>query len=158
MKTFTHLYERYRTGLYHYLLKGTGHPEMAADLVQETFVRCMDAYSAGDVTPTLLYRIARNILLDTVKKEGRIRWETETDGVSPEDQEGALLRDEEMRGVLSEISRLPIEERDTLLLVISGDLNYGAVAEITGTSVANVKVRVHRARRRLREGLKGRDA
>lgn len=158
MKTFTHLYERYHTGLYHYLLKSSGRRELAADLVQETFVRCMGAYSAGEVTSSLIYRIARNLLLDTVKREGQVRWEEETEGVSPDDQEKSLLGDEEMRRVLSEISRLPIEERDTLLLVISGDLTYRKVAEITGTSVANVKVRVHRARCRLREGLKGRDA
>ncbi|BCS97396.1 hypothetical protein DSLASN_30280 [Desulfoluna limicola] len=154
MNTYTHLYERYRTGLYHYLLKGSGNRELAADLVQETFVRCMASYAESDVTPSLLYRIARNLFLDVVKREGRVRWEVEAEGVVNADQEQTLLVDEELRRVFKALSRISPEERDTLLLVISGDLSYREVASITGTSEANVKVRVHRARRHLRESLK----
>jgi len=154
MKTYTHLYERYRAGLYHYLLKGSGNRELAADLVQETFARCMASYPSGDVTPSLLYRVARNLFLDVVKKEGRVRWEEEAEGAVRADQEGRLLMDEELQRVFKALSRVSPEERDTLLLVISGDLSYREVASITETSEANVKVRVHRARRNLRERLK----
>ncbi|WP_300670153.1 RNA polymerase sigma factor [Desulfoluna sp.] len=153
MKTFTPLYERYRTGLYHYLLKSSGNRELAADLAQETFVRCMGAYAAADVTPTLLYRIARNLFLDVVKKEARVRWEEEAEGVTRAEQESRLLMDEKIRGVFKALAGLVPEERETLLLVISGDLSYREVAAITETSEANVKVRVHRARRHLREIL-----
>jgi RNA polymerase sigma factor (sigma-70 family) len=154
MTKYTHLYERYRTGLYHYLLKGSGNRELSADLVQETFARCMASYAADDVTPSLLYRIARNLFLDVVKKEARVRWEEEAEGESTADQESRLLMDEEVRRVFQALAQIPSEERDTLLLVISGDLSYREVASITETSEANVKVRVHRARRHLRERLK----
>lgn len=155
MTPYTHIYERYRTGLYYYLLKGSGNRELAADLVQEAFVRCMASYDAGEVTASLLYRIARNLLLDVVRKEGRVRWEAEVDDVSADDPERQLLLDEEMRRVSRALSRIPAEERDTLLLVVTGDLSYREVADITGTSEANVKVRVHRARRHLKERLEG---
>lgn len=151
--TYTHLYEQYRSGLYHYLLKSSGHRELAADLVQETFARAMAAYPAGDVTPALLYRIARNLFLDAVKKEGRLRWGEEAEGRAEGNPESGMLMDEELRRVFRTLSRLAPEERDTLLLVITEDLSYREVAELTGTSLANVKVRVHRARRHLRQRL-----
>lgn len=42
-------------------------------------------------------------------------------------------------------------ERDVLALVVSCDMSYREIADITNTSEQNVKVRVHRARKKLRE-------
>jgi RNA polymerase sigma-70 factor (ECF subfamily) len=44
-----------------------------------------------------------------------------------------------------------------LNLVVSSDMSYREIAEIHHTSVQNVKVRVHRARVKLRKILEGRD-
>jgi RNA polymerase sigma-70 factor (ECF subfamily) len=113
----------------------------------------MGAYPAEDVTPTLLYRIARNLFLDVVKREARVRWEEEAEGSAKPEQESRLLMDEKIRCVFKALSQLLPDERDTLLLVITGDLSYREVAAIIGITEANVKVRVHRARRHLRETL-----
>jgi RNA polymerase sigma-70 factor (ECF subfamily) len=41
-------------------------------------------------------------------------------------------------------------ERDILTLVVSGDLNYREIGAMIGITEANVKVRVHRARVKLK--------
>jgi RNA polymerase sigma-70 factor (ECF subfamily) len=49
------------------------------------------------------------------------------------------------------MQQLEPEERDVLALVVSNDLSYREIARITGISEGNVKVRVHRARVKLRK-------
>jgi RNA polymerase sigma-70 factor (ECF subfamily) len=61
---------------------------------------------------------------------------------------------EEYRRVLAAMQDLAPEERDVLALVASGDLSYREISRITGTSEGNVKVRVHRARVKLRKMMK----
>jgi RNA polymerase sigma-70 factor (ECF subfamily) len=70
---------------------------------------------------------------------------------SQADPETRLVVREEYRRVLAAMQKLAPEERDALSLVVSSDLSYREIARITGTSEGNVKVRVHRARVKLRE-------
>ena len=62
----------------------------------------------------------------------------------------AMVR-EDYRRVLAAMQELAPEERDALSLVVSSDLSYREIARISGTSEGNVKVRVHRARVKLRK-------
>jgi RNA polymerase sigma-70 factor (ECF subfamily) len=52
--------------------------------------------------------------------------------------------------VLAAMKHLEEDERDLISLVVSSDLSYREVAEVTGISEANVKVKIHRARKKLR--------
>ena len=61
---------------------------------------------------------------------------------------------EDYRRVVDALQQLSLTEREILSLVISSGLSYRAVAEIVGTSESNVKVKVHRARLKLRAILK----
>ena len=49
--------------------------------------------------------------------------------------------------------RLEDDERDLLSLVVSSELSYREIGEIAGLSEANVKVKIHRARKKLRTFL-----
>jgi RNA polymerase sigma-70 factor, ECF subfamily len=51
------------------------------------------------------------------------------------------------------MKELEDDEREILALVLSGDLNYKEIASVTGTSEANVKVKVHRARIKIKKKL-----
>jgi RNA polymerase sigma-70 factor (ECF subfamily) len=61
---------------------------------------------------------------------------------------------EDYRRVLAAMQELAPEEKDVLSLVVSSDLSYREIARIIGISEGNVKVRVHRARVKLREMMK----
>jgi RNA polymerase sigma-70 factor, ECF subfamily len=52
---------------------------------------------------------------------------------------------------LSAMQQLGETEREALALVVSSNMSYREIAEITNTSEQNVKVRVHRARVKLKQ-------
>jgi RNA polymerase sigma factor (sigma-70 family) len=63
-----------------------------------------------------------------------------------------MVRDE-YRQVLAAMRHLEEDERDLLSLVLSSELSYRELAEMTGLSKANVKVKIHRARKKPRAHL-----
>jgi len=65
--------------------------------------------------------------------------------------EAHLMVREDYRRMLAAMQELEPEERDILSLVVSSGLPYREIARIAGTSEANVKVRVHRARVKLKK-------
>lgn len=58
---------------------------------------------------------------------------------------------EDYRRVQAALQKLTPEERDALSLTISSDLSYREIARVTGASEGNIKVRVHRARMKLKK-------
>ena len=136
--------------LFAYLMRRTGDYYLSGDIMQESFTRYFDRYGNQMNSAPLLFKIARNALLDDRRKTYRNTTFTEKDepdGVDPEHQ--LLVRDE-YRRVLSAMQQLGEAERDVLSLVVSSDMSYRDIADLTGTSEQNIKVRVHRARVKLR--------
>lgn len=137
--------------LFAYLMRRTGDYYLSSDIMQESFARYLGNYGERSDSASLLFKIARNALLDDQRKRNRTttyEHDTEYEAGNPENL--MMVRDE-YRRVLSAMQQLGEEERDTLALVVSADMSYRDIAEITGTSEQNVKVRVHRARVKLRK-------
>ena len=65
--------------------------------------------------------------------------------------EEAYVTRTELRGALTDLQALPRRDREALLLRALGELSYEEIASICGSSVAAIKMRVSRARRRLSE-------
>jgi RNA polymerase sigma-70 factor, ECF subfamily len=65
--------------------------------------------------------------------------------------EGAALREE----IVLALSQLPAEQREAFLLKYVEELSYEEMAELTGTGVSALKMRVSRACERLRGLLQG---
>src|SRR4029079_12483374 len=74
----------------------------------------------------------------------------------PDPEERATLRTDLSR-TLAALRRLPGRDREALLLVGAGDLGPTEGARVLGITVPALKMRVHRARRRLRELLEDGD-
>ena len=146
-------YKEHKDRLFAYLMRMTGDYYLSSDIMQESFTRYLEHYGNQAESVSLLYTIARNSLADHARKQGRT---TQLDGDqedSSTDQEHALMVREEYRRVLGAIQRLEKDERDILALAVSGVLSYREIASIAGTSEANVKVKVHRARLKLKKIL-----
>ena len=136
--------------LFAYLMRRTGDYYLSGDIMQESFTRYFDRYGDRMHSAPLLFKIARNALLDDRRKAHRnasLEEEDESDGGNPEHQ--ILVRDE-YRRVLSAMQQLGEAQRDVLSLAVSSDMSYRDIAELTGTSEQNIKVRIHRARVKLR--------
>jgi RNA polymerase sigma-70 factor (ECF subfamily) len=164
---FRQLVETYSPRVYNLALKMLGDPDLAEDILQETFVnayRAIDRFEGRSHISTWLYRIAHNAVLMRLRKEQRIpdlkslEDDVDLDTMSTAGQwedvpERRLLQAEllakmdEALGNLSEALRVVFVLRD-----IDG-LSTAETAEVLDLSETAVKSRLHRARLALREQL-----
>ena len=135
-------------------MRSTGDYYHAGDILQESFTRYLEKYGKEGPNAALLYTIARNALIDGHRKQGHDLPLFDEQQYSQRNPETQLTVREDYRRVLAAMQELGPEERDVLALVVSRDLSYREIARITGTSEGNVKVRVHRARVKLRKLMK----
>jgi len=147
-------YEDHKGKIFSYLMRMTaGDYDLSQDIMQESYTRYLEHYGAENPSLSLLYAIARNALIDHERRmRGRevVREEYRDDSGN---QEHSFMVREEYRRVLSGFRGLEKDEKDILTLVVSGDLSYRQIASIVGMSEANVKVKVHRARIKLKRIL-----
>ncbi len=139
--------------LFGYLLKVTGDYHLAADIMQESFTRYLERYGDQDPNQALLFRIARNLMVDNLRRRGR-QASVQPDQVEDSrGQEHRLLIRQEARRVLEAMEKLDTQQREILSLVVESGMSYSQIASLMGLTEANVKVKVHRARMRLRKYL-----
>ena len=136
--------------LFAYLMRRTGDYYLSSDIMQESFTRYLGRYGERSDSASLLFKIARNALLDDRRKWNRTTTLEDDSAYKVGNPEHHMMLRAEYQRVLLAMQQLREEERDTLALVVSSDMSYRDVAEMTGTSEQNVKVRVHRARVKLR--------
>jgi RNA polymerase sigma-70 factor (ECF subfamily) len=148
---FRAFYREHRDRLFAYLMRSTGDYFLSGDILQESFTRYLEKYGEEAPKPALLYTIARNAVVDGHRLKGREAPLSDTLDLSRNNPEAHMMVNEDYRRVMAGMQGLEREERDILSLVVSSGLPYRDVARITGTSEANVKVRVHRARVKLKK-------
>jgi RNA polymerase sigma-70 factor (ECF subfamily) len=153
VNTFKDFYNRQRQKFFAYLIRRAGDYGLACDIMQESFTRLYEKYTAEHFTPQLLYTIGRNLVLDALRNRKLNTTALDDVTQSIDDQERYLMVRDEYRRVLAAMRRLEDDERDLLSLVVSSALSYRELAEMTGISEANVKVKIHRARKKLKNFL-----
>jgi RNA polymerase sigma-70 factor (ECF subfamily) len=150
---FHSLFERYSRDVYRFALYLSGDPSLAEEIAQETFVRAWvtpDEIRAGTVKGYLL-TIARHLFLAEGRRRGR---QVALDAATPDPQPGAEVVVSgrlELAAVLEALQLLPETDRAALLMHVQDDLPYAEIARALGLSLTAVKVRVHRARLKLRQ-------
>jgi RNA polymerase sigma-70 factor (ECF subfamily) len=148
---FRLFYREHRDRLFAYLMRSTGDYYLSGDILQESFTRYLEKYGEEAPKPALLYTIARNAVVDGHRRKGREAPLADPLDLSRHNPEAHTMVNEDYRRVMAGMQGLAREERDILSLVVSSGLPYRDIARIAGTSEANVKVRVHRARVKLKK-------
>jgi RNA polymerase sigma-70 factor, ECF subfamily len=128
--------------------------DRADDLVQETLLRAwahVDSFEAGTNMSAWLFTILRNAFRSEYRK--RRREVPDSDGtyagsLKSQPEQSSRLQLDEFRTALG---RLPIDQREALVLVGASGFSYEQAAEICGCAVGTIKSRVNRARVRLAE-------
>ncbi len=159
---FAELVKASQAEVYTLAYRLTGNEEDARDVAQEAYLRAFRALKRfrGDARfSTWMYRITANCASTHLSRRSRGRHDelAEEDAVVDErpesDPEGmaeaGLLRDRvtEALGDLPDILRAVVVLRDVY------DLPHDAIASELGITESAAKVRLHRARRKLRERL-----
>ncbi len=138
----------------------TGSPEAARDVTHSCFVGLLEGPSRYDERRaslgTYLCAAARNLSLRRASRAWRERPGADlaerrpAAGPSPLE---ALLEDERVRTVRAALAALAPLHREVLILAEYEDLDLATIAQVVGAEVGAVKVRLHRARRKLRTAL-----
>lgn len=164
---FARLVDAYSRPIYRLALRMLADPQDAEDVLQQTFLKAMQAlpsFEARSSLSTWLYRIAANealMLLRRRKPQLALEEEPEDEEVEPPARladfsslpEDVLLSAEGRRLLDRAVASLPDNLRAVFLLRDVEGLSIRETGEALGLSETNVKTRLLRARLRLRERL-----
>lgn len=151
------LFDRYHKRIFNFLARMTFDRDAAEDLTQNVFLRLIryrNSYRHGHRFQPWIYQMARNVFADhhqTHKNRKADFVAVEKMGDTMSDHNDAAEQEERERILQQSLARLSDEQRELLVLTRYQHMKYEEVAEMMETSVANIKVKVHRAIARLRE-------
>jgi RNA polymerase sigma-70 factor, ECF subfamily len=162
-REFDDLVAEHRSRVYSVALRVVRDPELAADVVQETFIRAWRGLSRfrGDSTiATWLHRIAVNTALTARKRAARTR-SASLEVVEEVVAEPTVEADPDRRGevlALRErleraLDTLPPGQRAVVVLKDVEGWSHSEIAHRLDITEAAAKVRLHRAHRRLAQHL-----
>jgi len=151
------LFERYHKRIFNFLARMTMDRTVAEDLTQNVFVRMIkyrNSYREGARFQSWIYQAARNIFThhyQDIRNRTHAFIDVEKiQGIMADSDETQML-DEREALLHKSLARLEPEQRELLVLTRFQYMKYDEVATIMDTTVANIKVRVHRAIGKLRE-------
>ncbi|THE10984.1 sigma-70 family RNA polymerase sigma factor [Bacillus timonensis] len=149
------IYRRYAEPLFYYLLRMSGSSTIAEELVQETFFRAtvsLSFYKYEDVKPWL-FKVARNTYLDEWRKRQRWKWvpfydkgEMKSPYGLPEDE---MVNKENLDELTDLLDLLPENYCTIIYLREFAEFSYEEIQEAMEMTESQVKVTLHRARKRL---------
>jgi RNA polymerase sigma factor (sigma-70 family) len=160
---FAHLVDRYRNYVFTLVLRFTDNREDAEEIAQDIFVKAYRAladFRGGSKFSTWLYTIVRNSCISYLRKR-----KMETIGL---DHENALIPLESRESgfgannieqksrhamVNEAIRRLSPDDHQVITLFYKGEQSLEEIGKIMGLDPNTVKVKLHRARRRLKEKI-----
>ena len=168
--TFQETYDTFQPKILRYLARLVGEHE-AKDLTQSVFVKVhqglMD-FRGESTLSTWIYRIATNVARDRLRtsvlpspndenlsKITPEKGEAETDTIADSSPtvEQQLIRGEMAACIRDIVNRLPESYRTVIVLSELEGFNNRDLAEILNVSLDTVKIRLHRARVRLKQEL-----
>ena len=157
------IYDLYSTPLYRFALNQLGHADIAEDCVAECFSRFIRALHNGkgpkDDIRAYLYRVARNWITDTYRKQGPQIVDLETviirdpqDGPEPVTQ--ILLENSAMRSALLELNP---KQRQVVVLKFLEGWTHQEIANSIKSTIPAVKALQRRGLNNLRKLLDKKD-
>jgi RNA polymerase sigma-70 factor, ECF subfamily len=158
--SFEEVYGAFAPRIRRYLGRLAGEQD-APDLTQEVFARvnrALDAFRGESQLSTWVYRIATNVALDRLRKASvdaaggpRVEEAPVADPAPLAEQE--VVRREMGECVREFVEDLPPDYRSVIVMSEFEELTDRQIADVLGVSLEAVKIRLHRARARLRVAL-----
>lgn len=160
--SFAQLVKATQAEVYTLAFRLTGNQEDAHDVAQEAYLRAwksLKRFRGDSRFATWMFRITVNCAMTHLSRKGKAKQEELPDDDMVADErpesdpevmaEAGALRDR----VTAALSDLPPRLRAVVVLRDVYDLPHDAIAKELGITEAAAKVRLHRARRKLRERL-----
>lgn len=155
---FASLFDRYGKQVYAWVCRVIQNREDAEELTEDVFVKAfqnLESFRGESDFLTWLYRIAYNLSISAVRKK-KVEYlaieDSQLSNVSEEmiqDQLGQADSSERLDLLDWALEQLPPDDRALILLFYKEDKSIEELAQITGLSIANIKVKLHRTRKKL---------
>ncbi|MCX7679895.1 MAG: RNA polymerase sigma factor [Spirochaetes bacterium] len=165
-ESFSILIERYLNRVVRYVRAKFDNPDEVMDVTQDIFMMAfesLESFRGDSKFSTWLFSITANYCKNYRRKLNKIKTFSiekayeETGELPIADErintEQAVIDSDSLRIVKEELYKLPEDYREILILRDIEGLSYNEIAEVLGITLANVKVRIHRAREQLKERL-----
>ena len=151
---FRRVCEAHTAAVLAYALRRTSR-EDAADVVAETFLVAWRRLDDVDELTALpwLYAVARRVLLSQRRATRRQQAIAERVAAAEPSASPEAAGGSGSRRLLDALGRLSEAEREVLMLAAWEELSGPEAARVLGCSATAYRIRLHRARRRLRERL-----
>lgn len=157
-KAFECFYQRHATRIYRYCCRILDNVHEAEDIVQESFIEFLRYVQNNTIQniPAVLLRIARNLCLNSLRKNREILLQPEL--ILNSAAEYAQYQDGPDQEDLSTLipmalTLLPEEFREALILQVYHGMSYQEIASFTGVPLTTVRNRIARGKSRLRDIL-----
>lgn len=168
-QAFDHLMDRYERRIFIFIKRYVNDDQIAAELLQETFIRIIgaaDRYRPTAKFSTWILRIARNLCTDHARKNAREKAvsvapnKQDNDPISriqskEESADRALMNREIRVKIESALQDLPLKQREVFEMRQRLDLSFREIANIVDASENTVKSRMRYALESLRMALSG---
>jgi len=138
----------YGEEIYIFLRKFLKDEEIAKDILQETFLKAMKVSLEEEKAKNYLFKIAKNLAIDYLRKEGRLVYEEELLEGNVEDPE-YIIENRDIWRPLNEI------EKEVLILYYYKGYSYEEISKKLRISLNTVKSHIYRAKKKIYNYLKG---
>ena len=137
----------------------TGDATRADDLVQEALARAWEKrrlWAAGTDLRAWLFTVMHNVFVNqrALARREKLHVSLDGDGEAGEAWQIPVRPTQyarvELMELMQHVGRLPIEQREVLLLAVVEELRYEEIAAVLGIPVGTVMSRLSRAREKLR--------
>lgn len=150
---FKEIFQNNSKKIYHLCYGYTGEDDSANDLMQETFMKVwqnLDKFRNQAQISTWIYRIAVNTCLSWLRVQKRQAKDELTDNIIESQPEVISEKNEQIAQLYKCIAQLEENERILITMVLD-ELPYPEIAEISGISEGNLRVKIHRIKLKLTE-------
>ena len=149
----------YESSLIGYATTILNDPDLARDVVQETFIKLcqQNRHKVEESLKSWLFTVCRNRAFDILRKEKRnqplddIEWQKVAGTELQPDQQAD--HQERLGQLTHYLDRLSANQRDVIILKFQQGLSYQEIHSITALSTSNVGFLIHSGLKRLREIL-----
>jgi RNA polymerase sigma-70 factor (ECF subfamily) len=162
---FTRIFDQHRHAVHAYFLGRVADPELARDLLQETFLRAWRRLSELEPLPgerqrAWLFTVARNLAIDSYRAgaarqaaEAALRHHAATQETTVAGPHLHAELGERLARLDAAIRGLPEDQRVILSMATAGGLTSRQIGEALGEPAGTVRYRLSQARRQLAAAL-----
>lgn len=152
----------YYKEIFSFVKKKVSSKQIAEDITQETFTRVIQSSNANAIKNerAFLYRVAKNVIIDQIRKKKNINEVcfNEEEFVQDENKtEEKIILDNQTQQLMSKIDNLAKKRKQAFILHVLKGYSKKEVADLMDLSLSAVEKHITRATIQLKDELKERN-